>query len=364
MLAKIGRDLAAVDTPSPEIAIEAVAVEFTDDINKKHRPALERPAQYLDHHRQSVARSDHLQHHRSVAAKTSSSRSRPLSSPAKPVSAPAPRMAVVNGRQASIFIGSQQFILTQFQQLRSNPDPHPAGRCRRQAGRSPPLTGGNGEITTTIAPEVSNITEQDAATGLPVLSTRKRLHGPSVSADGETVVIGGLTLDQQQSSHQKIPLLGDLPFLGKLFRSETANSVRTELVVFVTPPHRYRRQRGQCRNHNPGRRHPPPTRRRFGTPNVSTQVAPAVGVNQLPGLPSFPLPQFLPLLPITHPPPPTPWVPRPLSQAKEGESGTVGVRLWCSLATSGKETRVVVLDTPSFACERGRVPTEWGGGGE
>jgi type II secretory pathway component GspD/PulD (secretin) len=85
-----------------------------------------------------------------------------------------------------------------------------------------------------IAPEVSNITELDLQSGLPVLSTRSADTTVRVT-DGETIAIGGLTLNQEQQTNRKIPLLGDLPLVGGLFRSKSRNVVQTELVVFVTP---------------------------------------------------------------------------------------------------------------------------------
>jgi type II secretory pathway component GspD/PulD (secretin) len=97
-----------------------------------------------------------------------------------------------------------------------------------------PLTGGNDEITVRIAPEVSNITELDLQSGLPVLSTRSADTTVRVQ-DGETIAIGGLTLNKEQSTNRKIPILGDLPLVGGLFRSRSRNIVQTELVVFVTP---------------------------------------------------------------------------------------------------------------------------------
>ena len=97
-----------------------------------------------------------------------------------------------------------------------------------------PLTGGNGEITTRIVPEVSNITELDLRTGLPVLSSRRADTTVRVK-DGETIAIGGLTLDQEQTTKSKIPFFGDLPLVGGLFRGSKKNTVRTELVIFVTP---------------------------------------------------------------------------------------------------------------------------------
>src|SRR5215471_10620162 len=53
--------------------------------------------------------------------------------------------------------------------------------------------------------------------------------------DGQTVVLGGLIADRVQSIKDKVPVLGDLPFAGKLFRSESKNTTKDNLVIFVTP---------------------------------------------------------------------------------------------------------------------------------
>jgi type II secretory pathway component GspD/PulD (secretin) len=53
--------------------------------------------------------------------------------------------------------------------------------------------------------------------------------------DGETVMIGGLSQRQIEESSTKIPILGDLPLIGGLFRSRAKTAVNSELVVFITP---------------------------------------------------------------------------------------------------------------------------------
>lgn len=53
--------------------------------------------------------------------------------------------------------------------------------------------------------------------------------------DGSTVVIGGLKRTDQQKSIRKVPLLGDIPAIGKLFTRQSVQETETELVVFVTP---------------------------------------------------------------------------------------------------------------------------------
>lgn len=53
--------------------------------------------------------------------------------------------------------------------------------------------------------------------------------------DGQTIVLGGLIAENVTKSKDKIPVLGDIPFLGRLFRSERSTSEKRNLVVFVTP---------------------------------------------------------------------------------------------------------------------------------
>jgi type IV pilus assembly protein PilQ len=53
--------------------------------------------------------------------------------------------------------------------------------------------------------------------------------------NGGTVVIGGIFEQQQNESVTKVPLLGDVPFLGNLFKTKTTDTSRTELLVFLTP---------------------------------------------------------------------------------------------------------------------------------
>jgi general secretion pathway protein D len=53
--------------------------------------------------------------------------------------------------------------------------------------------------------------------------------------DGQTVVLGGLISEQIYKIHDKVPMLGDLPFFGKLFQSQSSDSTKENLLIFVTP---------------------------------------------------------------------------------------------------------------------------------
>jgi type II secretory pathway component GspD/PulD (secretin) len=232
ILSKIGADLKRVDVPSPQIAIEAIAVELSDtsDLDIGLRLGNPNPGQFasldvgggllsyntigtLPRNFQATLTALELKGRARVRAR--------------------PQMVVVNGGTANLFIGSQRFILTQSNyggQTQNRIQPVDVGVKLSVT----PLTGGNGEITARVAPEVSNITELDLQSGLPVLSTRRSETTVRVK-DGETIAIGGLDLDQEQVTRSKIPFFGDLPIFGPLFRTRKKTSVKTELVVFVTP---------------------------------------------------------------------------------------------------------------------------------
>jgi general secretion pathway protein D len=77
--------------------------------------------------------------------------------------------------------------------------------------------------------------------GLPVQDTplpRFRVRQVATTAvvwDGQTVVLGGLIAESVKKVREKVPVLGDIPFVGRLFRSESSDSTKANLVIFVTP---------------------------------------------------------------------------------------------------------------------------------
>ena len=68
----------------------------------------------------------------------------------------------------------------------------------------------------------------------PIISTREASTSVTVK-DGQTMVIGGMIKDDKTETVHKIPILGDIPLLGKLFRRKDARIEKTELMVFITP---------------------------------------------------------------------------------------------------------------------------------
>jgi type IV pilus assembly protein PilQ len=99
-----------------------------------------------------------------------------------------------------------------------------------------PHVAGDNMLRLNIAPEFSVLVErvQVSSSNVPVVNTRK-VNTIALIKDGQAVVLGGLRKKETTQQVNKIPLLGDLPLLGYLFRFDGEATANTELVVFITP---------------------------------------------------------------------------------------------------------------------------------
>ncbi|TVU54943.1 MAG: AMIN domain-containing protein [Arthrospira sp. PLM2.Bin9] len=96
----------------------------------------------------------------------------------------------------------------------------------------------NGFITMTINPTVSSPGSQVQTGGddfVLQIFRRSLQSGRIRLRDGQTLIVSGIIQDQERTDVSKIPLLGDLPILGSLFRRSSTSSERAEVIVLVTP---------------------------------------------------------------------------------------------------------------------------------
>src|SRR5208337_4045235 len=98
-----------------------------------------------------------------------------------------------------------------------------------------PRISGTGLVSLTINQNISS-EEPPPSSGIqsPSFSTRS-VSTRAVVQDGQTIALGGLISYNRQKSVNRIPLLGDIPFLGALFGSTQYTTTETELIVLVTP---------------------------------------------------------------------------------------------------------------------------------
>lgn len=89
-------------------------------------------------------------------------------------------------------------------------------------------------VTMKIELDADSLGGTDPGTGLPIISKRQTTQTVTVK-NGQTVVISGLVETTEREVYRKIPLLGDLPLLGWLFRNSALEKTKSNLVIFVTP---------------------------------------------------------------------------------------------------------------------------------
>lgn len=240
MLEKIGQDLRAIDIAPPLIMVEVVAVEITrdgssdaflqamyaDDDWEASINTFTGDVNYAEGESYGVEGG-------TVATETLSGKLRALLSSGQARIHAQPRMAAMNGERANIFIGRDKFIRVTYTRSGYLQDKIETVRVGVSL-TIVPWTGGNGEITSNVTCEVSNIVDIDPETGIPRLSTR-RAEATVRARDGETIVIGGLLQKQTESVRRRIPILSEIPLIGDLFESSTTRARDSELVFFITP---------------------------------------------------------------------------------------------------------------------------------
>ncbi|MDW8107922.1 MAG: hypothetical protein RMK45_10665 [Armatimonadota bacterium] len=147
-----------------------------------------------------------------------------------------PRVATLDGRPATIFIGDEVNFVKLIQQT---PQGANVQTDSVQAGiilNVLPRVHEDNSITLQIKPEVSVITGFLKVPGggeLPQLARRNAETTIRVG-NGETVIIGGLIREADIRNIQKVPILGDLPFLGYLFRRTSTTREKSEIVIMLT----------------------------------------------------------------------------------------------------------------------------------
>ncbi|MGD8914822.1 MAG: type II secretion system secretin GspD [Candidatus Thiodiazotropha sp.] len=98
----------------------------------------------------------------------------------------------------------------------------------------PQINEGN-SIKLEIEQEISSI-DASASTGTSDIVTKKRTIKTVVMVeDGHTIVLGGLIEENLQQTEEKVPILGDIPLLGALFRANKTTKVKQNLMVFLRP---------------------------------------------------------------------------------------------------------------------------------
>ncbi|MBV9080258.1 MAG: hypothetical protein JO102_03970 [Elusimicrobia bacterium] len=243
---RLAKVIASLDVRSPQVLIEALMVEvsltretklgfewsrsagFTADgrrFNDSATQTFDLPSFITEGLRYSVLRADG-QLSAVLQALSTDQNVNILSTP---------HVLAVNNQTAVIRVGEEVPVLTQTRNVQG-------GETIRSFDYKQvaielevtPRINPDRDVFLKVHPIVKKILGFNAELNAPILATREAQTAVQVK-DGETVVIGGLMKDDRSSARSKVPILGDIPLLGALFRKSDATREKTELLVFITP---------------------------------------------------------------------------------------------------------------------------------
>lgn len=151
-----------------------------------------------------------------------------------------PRLVVLDNQEAAIQVGTDVPIVTSEVSAPDVVAPAVPSVLRniqyRSTGvilRIKPTINTEGLLTLNISQEVSEMGTNPPGINSPTILTR-RISTSVVAAHGESIALGGLMSESIGLTESKIPLLGDIPLIGNLFKTTSKGSRKTELLIFLT----------------------------------------------------------------------------------------------------------------------------------
>ena len=148
----------------------------------------------------------------------------------------APRIATLDGNKATILVGEKVpiFTITTVQGVSTVTTTFQEVGVKLEV--TPRVNSAN-LITINLKPEVSRVLEIVSGPGgaqAPRVGTRSA-ETTLIVTDGQTIVMGGLISQEERKTTVKIPVLGDIPIIGELFRFTTTTTAESEVIFLITP---------------------------------------------------------------------------------------------------------------------------------
>ncbi len=145
-----------------------------------------------------------------------------------------PTLLTLDNAEASILVGQEVPFVT-GSVTQNNANPYQTIE-RKEVGvklRIKPQINIDNSVRLDIVQEVSSIADTRSASD--VITNKREIKTKVMVEDNGLVILGGLISDELSTSNQRVPLLGDIPYLGRLFRSDATRNTKQNLMVFIRP---------------------------------------------------------------------------------------------------------------------------------
>lgn len=151
-----------------------------------------------------------------------------------------PNLMTLDNEEARILIGDNvPFVTGSYANTGNSGTVNPFNTVeRKDVGlmlKVRPQIGENGTVKMAIYQEISKIDRSTLSNATGPTTSKRAVESNVVVDDGSIIVIGGLLEDTYSQGEDKVPLMGDLPVVGNLFKSENRSRRKTNLMIFLRP---------------------------------------------------------------------------------------------------------------------------------
>ncbi len=149
-----------------------------------------------------------------------------------------PSVLCTNNKEATIQVGQTQSILTQAQQSTQGQGNIINSYSREDIGitlKVKPRISNNNKVALEVEAEIEDVLPGSSSSADRPTTTKRKVTTNAIVNNGETIILGGLIKSAGGKSVVKVPLLGDIPIIGRLFRSEGESDTEVNVVIYLTP---------------------------------------------------------------------------------------------------------------------------------
>ncbi len=149
-----------------------------------------------------------------------------------------PSILCTNNKEASIYVGQTQSILTSTAQGNNVQDMTRNTYSREDIGitlKVKPRLSSNNKVNLNVETVIEDILGTSATTADRPTTTKRKVLTNAIVDNGETIIIGGLIKSSTGKSITKVPILGDIPIIGELFKSTANSKSEVNVVIYLTP---------------------------------------------------------------------------------------------------------------------------------
>lgn len=149
-----------------------------------------------------------------------------------------PSVLSTNNKESTIYVGRTQSILTQSQQSTQGASNVLNNYSREDIGitlKVKPRLSSNNKVSLEIETTIEDILPGSGTSADRPTTTKRSVQTNAIINHAETIILGGLIKSSDGNSVTKVPILGDIPIIGRLFTSTGDSSSKVNVVIYITP---------------------------------------------------------------------------------------------------------------------------------